>query len=154
MDVWCGINVIYNTFGRNYKARIYKTYTFNLYLYRGSVKNTIAMGSNPMNKEKQKRKTKKKKRKHTVKITIHTQEDFLIENIIISFFLMKKDIRKHIVITTFLGFHERGICQLSFGRVDVSILISVGMDDSNSVALYRKRYQVWFQVHQRWLFLL
>ena len=44
--------------------------------------------------------------------------------------------RKHIVITTFLGFHERGICQLSFGRVDVSILISVGMDDSNSVALY------------------
>ena len=34
MDVWCVINIIYNTFGRNYKARIYKTYTFNLYLYK------------------------------------------------------------------------------------------------------------------------
>ena len=44
--------------------------------------------------------------------------------------------RQHKVLSTLSGFHERGVSQVSFGRVDVSILVSVGMDDSNSVALY------------------
>ena len=39
--------------------------------------------------------------------------------------------KTHTVECVLKGFHERGVSQLAFGRVDASLLVSVGMDDSN-----------------------
>ena len=44
--------------------------------------------------------------------------------------------KEHSVHSILVGFHERGVAHMAFGRRDPSLLASVGMDDSNSIALY------------------